>query len=420
MGKITYPLKNPLFPPLNFSNSGILQRMFKKQIIFLEPWPAVMIYKIARMFKKKGYSTISIRILQNGEEADKFYADAFDEIISFNLNPLKLTPKNAHLILKMLLKSVKDIFRAIKSISKIKPYVIIGRAKPSWPCALVKILFKKYPFIYFPYDIRALDYEEENIGIPNFELKAEKYCFEKSEGIMHKGGPSELKYLNKSKLGNLNISPFQINFLPYCSEEFIIPINKEKLSKKDKQIHTVYIGALSDMSPQGYSLKYCEEFVKQKIHIHIYTTSDIASNTVIESLLESGYLHLHSILNPKEIIREISKYDFGLFIFPRIPKNHPEKKFEMGNKIASYLEAGIPIISLSYDYANTFADRLIKKYKIGKCLSLRDIKEIKKIMKSYKALEENIIKTRQDFLMEKHFFRLEKFVDKIVQKDKSI
>jgi hypothetical protein len=316
-----------------------------------------------------------------------------------------------------MIKSVKDVFIAIKQILKLKPYVIISRAKPSWPSAIVKIIFKRIPLIYFPYDIRALDYEEENVGIPKFEINAERYCFENADGILHKGGPTELKYLNKSKLGkDLKLTPIQISFLPYCSEEFIIPISEDKLSKKDGEIHTVNIGALSDMSPEGYTLRYCKEFVRQKIHIHLYSTSEIIQNSSIKELLDRGYFHLHSLLGPKEIIKEISKYDFGLFILPSIPKGHPEKKLELGNKISSHLEAGIPTISLSQDYEDIFVNRLIKKYKIGFCFGLKDLKNLRKRKINYKDLEKNVIKARQNFLMEKQFPRLEKFIQKVAEK----
>ena len=45
-----------------------------------------------------------------------------------------------------------------------------------------------------------------------------------------------------------------------------------------------------------------------------------------------------------------------------------------------------------------------------------DIKNLKTKIKTqnYKQLEKNILKAREDYLMEKHFPRLEKFVKKIV------
>jgi len=66
----------------------------KKQIIFLEPWSEIMTYKIARLFKKNGYSTYAIRILESKGLSDNFFKDAFDEIISFNVNFYKINPQN--------------------------------------------------------------------------------------------------------------------------------------------------------------------------------------------------------------------------------------------------------------------------------------------------------------------------------------
>jgi len=126
----------------------------QKEIIFLEPFPEIMMYKMARLLRKKGYKTISIRILEN-KDSDDFYEDGFDKIISFNLHFLKLRIKNIPAITLLLLKKTKDFFNILKQISKFKPYVVISRAGPSWPSAITRILFPKISLIYFPYDIRS-------------------------------------------------------------------------------------------------------------------------------------------------------------------------------------------------------------------------------------------------------------------------
>ena len=69
----------------------------RKQIVFFEPWPEVMTYKMAKLFREKDYSTHSIRILES-KELDNFYKDAFDEIISFKLGFFKINLKNLPLI----------------------------------------------------------------------------------------------------------------------------------------------------------------------------------------------------------------------------------------------------------------------------------------------------------------------------------
>ena len=231
----------------------------KKQIVFLEPWPTIMTYKIARLFKEKGYDLTSIRILETEKKSDEFYQEAFNKIISFNFNFFKLQIKNTFLILKMFTKNFISVLKAIKDISKLKPYIIIARATPSWLCAFVKIFFKRYPLIYFPYDIRSTGVvskkEDKRINeIPDFEFKAERFCFENADGILHKGNPNNLKLMREDVLGkNLKLVPLQISILPYCSKDFIVPINKNKLSKKDNEIHTTYIGSMgSSINSDNY------------------------------------------------------------------------------------------------------------------------------------------------------------------------
>lgn len=383
----------------------------KKQIVFLELWPSVMVYKIAQMFKRKGYHTISIRILESDKKTDKFYSKVFDKIISFNLNTLNIK-KN------LSLNKIRNLLKTALQILKIRPYVIIGRAKPSLPSAIVKIIFKKIPLIYFPYDIRALDYEEELISVPKIERKAERFCFEKSDGILHKGSKDELKYLDKGILGdNFKISSPSINFLPYCSKEFVISPKKNKVSKKDKEIHTVHIGCIGSIGEDNFGIEYCKLLAKNKVHIHLYSTSSIKDES-IKDILKSGYFHLHPLFNPKEIIKEISKYDFGLCLIPKMTDEETITKSDTGNKTASYLEAGLPIISLSRNNKDIFITEFIKKYNIGFCLELKEIANLKKRKINYKNLEKNVIKARKDFLMEKHFSELENFIKKVTKKNK--
>ena len=71
-----------------------------------------------------------------------------------------------------------------------------------------------------------------------FEIRAERFCFENADGILHKGSPRELDFLKKeNSLGKpIDINCPEISFLSYCSDEFMIPMNKkDKFSKKTKR-----------------------------------------------------------------------------------------------------------------------------------------------------------------------------------------
>ena len=130
--------------------------------------------------------------------------------------------------------------------------------------------------------------------------------------------------------------------------------------------------------------------------------------------LNKEYLHLHNPLEPKELIKEISKYDFGLyFLNETYSPGDLSPRFLTGNKIASYLEAGIPFF---YPDKTEFIDKLMKSYSLALPVKNQDYSNIKKTIKklNYKKLEKNVLKARQIFLMEKNFPRLEEFIKKIV------
>lgn len=407
-----------------------------KQIIFTEPFPTVMVYKMAKLFRENGYETILILLLENKGVSKQFHKGAFDKIISLNLNFYRLDIKNLPLILLSLLKKSKNFFRFAIELTRLNPYILITRASPSWPCRFFHYLFNKTPWIYFPYDIRTQYYktpfEAKRYGnLPAFELKSERFCFENSTGIIHKGSPEELNYLGGRMLGNnLKLPPFQLNFFPYTSKEFIVPFNSDKLSKQDKGVHVVHIDSMGNVGPIGAKYVYdtLSFFVNQKINIHIYSRPNSISKEEIirffkqdsqftrdyESLLKSKYFHFHLPLEPNEITKEISKYDFGLS--PKAPVDKPsdiEPCFSMGNKLSTYLEAGIPLISHN---SVKFLAKIRDYYQIG--VSFEDNKKnnLKSALKKldYKKLEENIKFARNDFSMEKHFSRLLDFVKKVV------
>ncbi len=410
--------------------------MIRKKIVFLESFPEVMTYKIAKMFKEKGYETISVRILESKDSLfNDFYKSAFDKIISFDLSFFKIDLKNLPLIFLSLLKKTKKIVQSAFSVLKIKPYVIFTRAKPNWPCALIRTIFKRTPLIYFPYDIRSEDCSSREIakkkGLKNFEIDAEKFCFEKADGIIHKGAPNELDLLEGRIFEKINLAPLQMTFHPYCSEEFIIPFNKDKLSKKDGEIHIVEVRSVSSVDVKEFSffLECVEEFEKNKIHLHFYTKPNtLSKEEIIEAFkrtykkeLSSKYFHLHDPKNPQELIKDISKFDFGIFILPfqdrENKRNIPlQTSVGLGNKQSSYLEAGLPFF---YPPEIEYLDSMMKKY--GLHLHVKDKEDIKNIKKkikglNYTALEKKIKKARGDFLMKKHFQELEKFVEEVVKR----
>lgn len=396
-----------------------------------------MVYKIAKAFKEKGYETVLIRMLEQPPKDKEFYNQAYDKVIDLDLSYFKVTNKNFSKII-FSFKKLKSLMIGFKKILGLKPYIIFGRAPISTPIALFRIFFIKTPFVYFPYDIRCQGLPTLEMGkkrLPLFEIKADRFCFEHSDGIMHKGAPYELNHLNGRVLGdNIKLPPNIIAFHPYCSRDFIVPLNKNKLSKKDSEMHFVYVGGAGKKDENFYLSQFeCfHKILDKKIHIHFYFASEISDkkdaekeNLIKKSFIEKNknlknfkYFHLENPYNPKNIVKEISKYDFGIAPYVFFPENGLETSLGTGNKISTYLEAGLPFF---YRKEYIFTNSLTKKYGIT-LVWPDDMDNLDKLIKKldYRELEKGVVKMRNDFLMEKHFPRLENFVKEVVKSKKGV
>ncbi len=386
----------------------------KKRIIFYyASTPSIMIHRIAKRFHKKGYETILFAMCEKDRFDYQFYSEAFDKIECSNFQFFKLSLKTPFYFLKRGFSLMKFLI----SMKFVKPYIVMGISGNNWQLKLIhKYFLKKYPFIYFPYDILSIILNENKP--PQFEINAEKYCFENSDGIIHKGDPDELKFFNNK----MNLSKFQLSFLPYCSNESIIPINKNKFSSQNKEIHLVYIGFFyNDPHSLKKFIKCFKIILQQKIHIHIYTrVSHIPEkeeekyiHDFFKPLLDNKYFHLHKLVGKKETIQEISRYDFGFWPIHAVTK---ESKIATGNKLAGFLEAGLPFI---YDQDLEFVDKLMKKWGMDNLsYNEKNLKTLKKRLMNlnYKNLLKKLEKARKNFDLDKNFSRLEKFIARIVER----
>lgn len=411
----------------------------KKTIVFIESYPTVMLYKISKLLKEKGYETVLIRIVRPNQSDIDFYSSAYDKIIDLDILYYNLDKRNIPKIIISMLKQIKPLLKGFFSIIRLKPYVILGRGTLNLPIALFRIWFNDKPFIYFPYDIRSQyaptkEIAKKEYNIPGFEIWAERYCFEHADGIIHKGDPEELNFLENRMLGNNIKLPSRIlHFLPYCSKDFIIPFNKNKISKGNKELHFVLVAASGRPSVEMFEkeLKKFITFVNNKIHVHIYRGVNVSDNDnkSIEEFYNLHkndryikYFHIEEPLDPKLVIREISKYDYGLwppFKDSDFPEYYLEQRFAMGNKFSSYLEAGIPFF---YSFHLKYVDKLMKDYDLDFSLKLDTESDLKHFLNKLKKLDLKVLKkkiefARNDFLMEKNINKLEDFIN-LVAKEK--
>ena len=176
----------------------------------------------------------------------------------------------------------------------------------------------------------------------------------------------------------------------------------------------------NDKEAYERTMNLLDDFLNQKLHLHAYFQAKHIPQNQAEGyfkefflkFMKSKYFHIHQPLGPKEIIKEISKYDYSFWFGTKL--RIPEIKYHIGNKISSYLEAGLPII---YSKESLYVDSILRKYKINQLGFKKDIKEIrKKILKlDYKEAEKKIILARQDFNIDKNFPRIREFIEKVIE-----
>jgi hypothetical protein len=85
-----------------------------------------------------------------------------------------------------------------------------------------------------------------------------------------------------------------------------------KISDSDGEIHTVYKGSI-DISGYGYILPTILEITSKKIHVHLLCYQK--PQTYIQATMNNPYIHWEKYLIPNEVIRHLTKYDYGLMAF---------------------------------------------------------------------------------------------------------
>jgi hypothetical protein len=387
--------------------------MVQKQIVFIESSPTDMLAKIAQVLKNKGYYTVLISLI--GDLETPFLKSAYSKRIMLDFKFFKANIKNMPKIGAYSIKKLPFLIKAIIQLKKLRPYLSIVRTTPNWLCFLVKKSVQS-PVIYFPYDIRSFCYndlgEAISSGVPKFEIKAEKWCFENCDGIIHKGEDQELSYLNKEILGNIKIKCPIIHFLPYCLSEFLIPLKNKRIPKRE--IHIVFVGHIGTEQSWINSINFV---LKNKIHLHLYgktanlSMNDSKKQEEYAALLNNKYFHIHQQVDQKDLSKEISKYDYGIWMgyYDIFRKSIT---ICTGNKLASYLEAGLPII---YFKNHEYIGKILDTYGAGIGITINS--PLRKILENqnFRRLISNVQKARKYLTFENNIGRLEKFFEEVRQ-----
>jgi hypothetical protein len=365
----------------------------------------------------KKYRNIKLRcICQYFDE--KLFGDLFDEVI--NLTFLKNNQK------------WNILSRVERRISERVPFY-------DWK---VQKLLKRHETDIFhclaePYNLPALinkysknktildaqDFSGISTGIENLPKQTrdlERYCLENTDGIVHKGPKYEIEFYRKH---GYKIDCPELTYLDYCDEDLFMPINSRKLSDDDNELHLVFTGGITS-DPKlrfKYYIPFAKTLAKQKIHFHIYHNpyGIISLKPYIELDKKEKYFHLHKSVPYIELSKEIAKYDYGLWYhYPMVSDSVSpmKRKVAIGNKLSSYLEAGLPVIIGDH---TEYGKKIIEKFKIGFAINEQSLDSFNSIVKKYelRKLCENIAIARKEISIKENIARLVTFYNRLMEED---
>lgn len=215
----------------------------------------------------------------------------------------------------------------------------------------------------------------------NIEL--ERFCLENADGICCRSLEAQyakrhLGYAYKGK---------RLFLLDGCWYDRTTAL--ERTPKiRDGHLHFVYCGNMSTeiTGPYDYHQDVALLLSKHQIHYHIYPYYEhcrtILKDKFRHYLLENGgnpeYVHLHHPVASDHLIREISRYHYGLHLMWPNPIANPDdypyelRGFDFGstNKIFDYIDAGLPI----FVHRGRLQKFLVERYGNGKGIrALEDI-----------------------------------------------
>lgn len=249
---------------------------------------------------------------------------------------------------------------------------------------LIRLLQLKVEIILFRYDIEHFWPYPKGLKqkLNHFiALILEKICLLNADKIMHKGLKKELEFL--PFYDNIKDKPHYL-FREFLNKNMIQKSKKNiKLSKKDGELHLVYIGGLyfGNLPAIESFWRFYPKITTQKIHLHIYSKQPervVKEFRGIEA--KDKYFHYEGYKKHGDLVRDLTKYDYGIHIFGNgIPKKTElVYKIAFSNKNFDYIAAKLPIIASTNLLATK---KLVRGNNLGVIINYSRLSGLKKVLR---------------------------------------
>jgi hypothetical protein len=343
----------------------------KRQIVFVRRRPQMRFYKIAWGLKSK-YPDYELVLAANDIDYN-LYKNIFDKFYQYK-NKSELAS---------IIRSNAPLIYHVKAGPNLDPVIVMENSQ-------VPVIYDAYDFTGLRYGVESLDDEER---------QNERYALENAHAIVFKFPENILNYY-RSK--GYSIECPVLTYMDYCVPDYFATNTPE-----NNNYHLVYAGVLNPShypkEKYGNNQYYhiVKEIISQGINYHIY----VNKWQMLQNSEYKDYIHLmensdnfvfHFSRSQSVLQKEISSFHFGCSLHDfNVTKHHPLfGETSIGNKLSTYLEAGLPLIVSQNLKLNT---EVVESMDIGFGIKLQELHELKYRIAhtDYDRLKSNVLKVRE-------------------------
>lgn len=359
------------------------------RILFLEPQPCIRALKYAIALRSRLGDALSLWFGHAGRSLSELYG--FGE--GYFDNVLTLNPERAD-------GDIREI------IGNYEPHIVHSHNAPDTFTVKAIDAVEDVPVIHDVHEVLSVHNSgffksDEQEDMRRYRREERRACEESDGQIYATRGIKEYIQDQYGVNGQNNIV-----FNNYASELAMPKHFKRKLSADDGDTHIVYIGCITSVvEGSHYDLRSIfQEIAGHKLHVHFYpTTNSITrSNETYQKLSSRDpYIHYHSHLSYKELLHEITQYDFGWAGYNDSMNSH-HLDIAIQNKIFDYISSGLPVIAFPHATLRKF----IERHGIG--LVIKNVNELPRLIKETDvfSLEKHALDARDRLTFEHNIPKL--------------
>jgi 2-polyprenyl-3-methyl-5-hydroxy-6-metoxy-1,4-benzoquinol methylase len=199
-------------------------------------------------------------------------------------------------------------------------------------------------------------------------------------------------------------------FCNYVSEADLPKKFLPKLSEQDGKIHIVYEGGIGGKGHRDFSSQFVD-LANRGFHVHIYPTG--YNEEIARYFSTFKTIHYYEPLSPKQIIEEMTQYDFGIIPFNLKKGNKRFLDSTIANKLFEYMAARLPVIASSlHSYVEYFENNPVG-------ITFSTVDDIVEGIPRLKEIRSKVDFSANIFTYEKEITKIEQFYYSILSKKSS-